>query len=169
MLNTKVKIGLILIIAGIILAAAGAAVIEEEPSSTYVSHYSKDLYISHEFNFTSKDALLIVSSDNTSGLMPYSSFKSNYTELNSTNIGKYSVNPTKSIDGEPYYSNLAGKYIYVSVSSSKPSMNYNFATASEFSDVTNASYVAAGGAALLGAGIILAMVTVLLKKLNSGK
>jgi uncharacterized membrane protein len=168
MVSRKVLVGIVLIIVGIALVVPGIVVITSEPSGNNVLHYSSDVYTSPEFNFSENKILIMVSSNSTSaGLVNCSAFKADAGAFNSSNIHSYVVVPSKQIDGEPMYENLNGSYKYVVVSTNKPTLDYNFISQSEIRDVTDASYIAALGALLLGAGIIITMVTILFGKINS--
>ncbi|WP_337860624.1 hypothetical protein [Ferroplasma sp.] len=170
MFSKKVLVGIILIVIGIPLVIGGVLTMTGEPSGNTVTKYSSDIYTTPSFNFSSKMILIVVSSDNSSaGLVNSFSFDANASEFNSSNIGKYTVAPSNYIDGEPYYTNLSGKYKYVVITDKKPTIDYNFVTDSEITRITDASYVAAAGALLTGSGIIIAMVTVLFRKINSKK
>jgi hypothetical protein len=168
MVSRKVLTGIVLIIVGIALVVPGAFVIASEPSGNTVLHYSSDVYTSPEFNFSENKILIMVSSNNASaGLVNCTAFRADAGAFNSSNLHSYTVAPSKQIDGEPMYENLNGSYKYVVVSTSKPTLDYNFISHSEIRDVTDASYAAAMGALLLGAGIIITMVTILFGKINS--
>ena len=168
MVSRKVLVGIVLIIAGMALVVPGIVVITSEPSGNTVLHYSSNVYTSPEFNFSENKILIMVSSQNTSaGLVNCSAFRAHASAFNSSNIQSYTVAPSKQIDGAPMYENLNGSYKYVVVSTSKPVLDYNFISHSEITDVTDASYIAALGALLLGAGIIITMVTILFGKINS--
>jgi uncharacterized membrane protein len=170
MVSRKVLVGIVLIIAGIALVIPGVVVITSEPSGNTVIHYSSDIYTSPEFNFTGSKVLIMVSSDTSSaGLVNCTDFRAHADAFNSSSIHNFTVAPAKQIDGEPMYENLNGSYRYVVVSNSKPTMDYNFISHSEIRNVTDASYIAAAGALLTGAGIIITMVTVLFGKINSRK
>lgn len=162
MVSRKVLVGIVLIIVGMALVVPGAVVIASEPSGNTVLHYSSDVYTSPEFNFSGNKVLIMVSSNNTSaGLVNCSTFRADAGIINSSNMHSYTVAPSKQIDGEPMYENLNGSYKYVVVSTITPKLDYNFISHSEIVDVTDASYIAALGALLLGAGIIITMVTIL--------
>lgn len=170
MISRKVLVGIVLLIAGIALVIPGVVVITSEPSGNIVIHYSSEIYTSPEFNFTENKVLIMVSSDTSSeGLVNCTDFREDAGTFNSSNIHNYTVAPVKHIDGEPLYENLNGSYKYVIVSSSKPALDYNFISHSEIDNVTDASYIAAMGALLTGAGIIITMVTILFGKINSRK
>ncbi|MCL4452620.1 MAG: hypothetical protein M1317_00760 [Candidatus Thermoplasmatota archaeon] len=170
MVSRKVLVGIVLIIAGIALVIPGVVVITSEPSGSTVIHYSADIYTSPEFNFTENKILIMVSSDTSSaGLVNCTDFRADAGKFNSSSIGNYTVAPAKQIDGEPMYENLNGSYRYVVISSSRPTLDYNFISHSEIRNVTDASYIAAAGALLTGAGIIITMITVLFRKINSRK
>jgi hypothetical protein len=166
----KVLVGIILIIIGVSLVLPGIFIITGEPSGNTVNEYSSHVYTSPVFNFSRNKVLIMISSDNTSaGLVSCSRFTDKAAQLNKTNIGNYTVKPTKYIDGEPLYANLNGSYKYVVITDKSPALNYNFISQSELKNVTYASYIAATGALLTGSGIILAMVTVLFRKINARK
>ncbi|WMT51112.1 MAG: hypothetical protein RE471_09055 [Ferroplasma sp.] len=170
MVSRKVLVGIVLIIAGIALVIPGVVVITSEPSGNTVIHYSGDIYTSPEFNFTENKILIMVSSDTSSaGLVNCTAFKADAGKFNSSSIHNYTVSPARQIDGEPMYENLNGSYRYVVVSGSRPTLDYNFISHSEIRNVTDASYIAAAGALLTGAGIIITMVTILFGKINSRK
>ncbi len=169
MVRARILIGIVLIIIGLAMVATSVALIESEPSSSSVNHYSGDIYTSQTFNFSNNKVLFMVPSDNNSGLISYSTLIKNSSKLNSSNIENFSVKPVKDIDGAPFYTNLTGKYVYVSIASATPTMEYNFVSVSEFNDVSYASYIGAGGAVLLGTGFILVFITLMFNKLNSKK
>ncbi len=170
MVSRKVLVGIILIIAGIALIIPGIVVITSEPSGNTVLSYSSNIYTSPEFNFTKDKVLIMVSSDTAAaGLVNCTDFHVHAGAFNSSNIHNYTVVPSKYIDGEPMYENLSGSYKYVVISSSKPTLDYNFIQRSEIVNVTDASYMAAAGALLTGSGVIITMVTILFGKINSRK
>ena len=170
MAGKKIIVGIIFIVIGASLAIGGVLTITGEPSGNTVNRYSGDIYTSPTFNFSNNMVLIMVSSDNSSaGLVSCTEFTEHASGFNTSNIGNYTVTPEKYIDGEPYYANLSGTYRYIIITGHKPTMNYNFIKESEFLRVTDASYIAALGARLTGSGIILAMVAILFRKINSHK
>jgi hypothetical protein len=170
MVSKKVIVGIILILIGIPLVLGGILTIAGEPSGNTVKEYNNNIYTTPLFNFSSNMVLMIVSSSNSSsGLVNYSNFHTYASSFNSSNIKNYTVAPTKYIDGEPYYTNLKGEYIYVAITDKKPTIDYNFVKSSEIVMVTDASYFAAAGTLFLGSGIIITMVTILFRKINARK
>ncbi|MEM4834556.1 MAG: hypothetical protein QXS49_00570 [Ferroplasma sp.] len=166
MASKKIIVGIIFIVIGTSLAIGGVLTITGEPSGNTVNKHSGDVYTSPTFNFSNNMVLIMVSS---AGLVSCTEFTEHASGFNTSNIGNYTVTPEKYVDGEPYYANLNGTYKYVVITGHKPTMNYNFIKESEFLRVTDASYIAALGALLTGSGIILAMVTILFRKINSRK
>jgi len=146
---------------GASLAASGYYGITTEPKSTYVDYIGENEYISSTFNFSKNDILIIVPSNDTSGLISYS----NFNKVTASNINNYTVKPSGNMDGEPYYTGLTGNYIFVEFHSNA-TMYYNFMPLSEYNLITDSSYIAAAGIGLLGAGFIMFFVTIMFRKLR---
>ncbi len=161
MKNKYVVIGIILMVIGASLAVAGYYEITTEPKSTTVNYIGGNEYTSSKFNFSKNDILIIVPSNNTSGLISYS----NVSIVTSLNINNYTVKPSGNIDGEPYYTGLTGNYIFVEFHNNA-TMYYDFMPLSEYNLITDSSYIAAAGIGLLGAGFIMFFVTIMFKKLR---
>lgn len=146
---------------GASLAASGYYEIATEPKSTDVSYIGDNEYTSTIFNFSKNDILIIVPSNNTSGLVSCS----NFNVVTSSNISNYAVKPSGNIDGEPYYTGLKGDYIFIEFHSNA-TMYYNFMPLSKYNLITDSSYIAAAGIGLLGAGFIMFFVTIMFRKLR---
>jgi uncharacterized membrane protein len=150
-MKRTVKIGVVVLVVGVVLVAAGAA---GELSSLTLSKNFTQLhsgeYVSTEIKLNSTSYLVVKSPASSGGIVP----AQDLNLVNSTNINTYAVSISTSGAGSDIYESISGDYYYVAFSSAQP--NSTIVVAPQYVAILGILIIL--GVVLVIAGVVIAVV-----------
>ncbi len=160
MRTVLVIVGVVILILGIVLFAAGA--LGALGSTTIITTFSQPQageYVSAELVMNSTSVVVVTSPASNGGLIP----EQDLAVVNSSSVSSYVITPRSTAGGTETYRNLTGDYYYVVFSSTQPSSRIVI-TGGHLSKTIGLGLLVLGGIVLFIAGIIVAILGAVLKK-----
>lgn len=157
MRKVLVIVGVVILVLGIVLFAAGA--LSALGSTTIITAFNQPQtgeYVSTELVMNASSVAVVTSPASNGGLIP----AQDLAALNSSSVSSYVITPKSTVGGSETYRNLTGGYYYVSFSATQPSSRIVI-TGGHLRAV---GLLVLGGIVLFVAGIIVAIVGAVLKK-----
>ncbi|OWP57444.1 MAG: hypothetical protein B2I17_00590 [Thermoplasmatales archaeon B_DKE] len=157
-------IGVIVLVIGVVLVAAGlAGTLSMTKTYTHSTEISSTEWTTSEINMTSGGLLTVTGATGSdTGLVTSADLSS----VNSSNIASYAVAPNNTVHGTVTFEGLSGHYYYVVFSSSSPSISAVYIN-NIGNEVVYAAMLVPGGV-LAFIGFVVAIIGVILKKKPQG-
>jgi uncharacterized membrane protein len=153
-MNTKIVIaGIVVLVVGVVLIAAGAAgVLARTTIFNSFSQPSSGEFVSPEIILNTSSVVDVRSPATSGGLIP----AADLANVTSSNLGSYAINHNSTTANTDTYTDLKGSYYYVAFSSTTP--NTIVVAVPRAAGTARYGLVALAGIILLIAGIVLAVV-----------
>lgn len=153
-------IGAVVLIAGVVLIAVGAAgaLLSVTTISTFSQPQSGE-YVSTQLMFNSTSSVAVSFAATNGGLIP----AQDLNLVNSTNIGQYALTPHSVVNGAQVYNDLMGDYYYVAFGSTQPNTRIVYG---QVNGVTSSFRILVLGGIL---AVIVGVLTIVLGRRRKGR
>jgi hypothetical protein len=154
-----VKIGVIILIAGVaMLAIGGIAISETTIISSHYSQPSNGEYVSYEINVSGSGSIIVFGNGTigTLGLVT----PGNLHLVNASNVASYVITPSVALGGLQIYNLNHGNYYFVVFTDSTPEYVYTYFPGAMFDELAG---LMAGGFAIFLGGVAVTIIGVFMR------